>query len=114
MMPALRTAPSGAVPPRTEVLPAEDPRRRAARAFEAQALGQLLRPMFDTVDASRGTFGGGAGEAQWRPMLVDAYATAIARAGGLGIAEAVHRALLWAQETRAAAAAPRAQEGGGR
>nr|WP_255574953.1 rod-binding protein [Caldovatus aquaticus] len=67
--------------------------------------------MFDTLDTARGLLGGGAGEAQWRPMLVDAYAAAIAHAGGLGIAEAVHRALLAAQETRAAS--PRVQEGEG-
>jgi peptidoglycan hydrolase FlgJ len=78
---------------------------RAARAFEAQALGQLLRPMFETVDTARGAFGGGAGEAQWRPMLVDAIAGALARTGGLGIAPAVARTLLLAQERRATAAA---------
>ncbi len=73
--------------------------RRAAREFEAQALGQLLAPIFATADPSRGAFGGGAAEAQWRPMLVEAHAAAIARAGGgLGIAEAVHRELLRIQE----------------
>lgn len=81
--------------------------RRAARDFEAQALSQLLQPVFATVDASRGAFGGGAAEAQWRPMLVDAYAAAAARSGGVGIAEAVYRELL---RTQAAAAAP-SQEG---
>jgi Rod binding domain-containing protein len=112
MTPVLRGAPPDAAPAGRQALPGEDALRRAARAFEAQALAALLQPIFATVDAARGVFGGGAGEAQWRPMLVDAYAAAIARAGGIGIAGAVHRALLRAQEDRAAAPAS-AQEGGG-
>jgi len=39
--------------------------------------------------------GGGAAEAQWRPMLVDAMAGAASRAGhGLGIADTVLREML--------------------
>jgi flagellar protein FlgJ len=71
--------------------------RRAARDFEAHALAQLLQPVFATVDSARGAFGGGAAEAQWRPMLVDAYAAAAARSGGVGIAESVFRELLRTQ-----------------
>lgn len=63
--------------------------REAAQKFEAQALGQLLQPMFATVDLARSRFGGGAGEAQWQSMLVDAMAQGIARAGGLGLADLV-------------------------
>ena len=43
---------------------------RAAQDFEAMALGQLLAPMFDTVDTAHGPFGGGAGEEAFKPMLV--------------------------------------------
>jgi len=68
--------------------------RRAAQDFEAQAFGLLLQPIFATVDASRSSFGGGAAEAQWQPMLVDAYATAAVRSGhGIGLADAVLREL---------------------
>jgi len=89
--------PAGAVPVATPA--ATQPRqdaalRRAAQAFEAQALGQLLKPIFATVDTTRGPFGGGAAEGQWRPMLVEAYAGAMSRAGGVGIADAVYRELL--------------------
>jgi len=84
--------------------------RRAAQAFEAQAIGFLLQPVFATVDGSRGPFGGGAAEAQWRPMLVDAYAAAASRSGAFGLADAVHRELL-----RSRAAAENSQrEGAGR
>lgn len=66
--------------------------RRAARDFEAQALGLMLQPIFATVDHARSRFGGGAAEAQWRPMLVDAFAAAAVRAGaGLGLADSVLR-----------------------
>jgi len=68
--------------------------RKAARDFEAQALGFLLQPMFATVDMSKSSFGGGAAEAQWRPMLVDAFAASAVRAGGVGIADTVYRELL--------------------
>ncbi|MCA3323515.1 MAG: rod-binding protein [Roseomonas sp.] len=68
--------------------------RKSARDFEAQALGFLLQPMFATVDMSKSSFGGGAAEAQWRPMLVEAFAASAVRAGGVGIADAVYRELL--------------------
>ncbi|MGG5886221.1 rod-binding protein [Falsiroseomonas sp. HC035] len=74
--------------------------RRVAQQFEAQALGALLQPMFQGLQTS-GTFGGGAAEAQWRPMLVDAIAKDLSRIGGLGIGEAVLREL-----TRIAGAQP--------
>jgi flagellar protein FlgJ len=64
--------------------------RRAAQAFEGQVLGALLQPMFQGL-ATRGPFTGGAGEEQWRPMLVREMGEAISRAGGLGIAVAVQR-----------------------
>ena len=69
--------------------------RRAAQAFEAQALGQLLQPIFATLQSSRSSFGGGAAEAQWQPMLVDAMAGAATRSGkGLGLADTVLREML--------------------
>jgi len=73
--------------------------REAARQFEAQMLGQMLAPIFATTDASRSRFGGGAGEAQWQPMLVDAYAQAASRRGGFGIADAVYRHMLRVQDS---------------
>ena len=35
---------------------------KAAQEFEAMVLGQLVGPMFATVDTSKGAFGGGAAE----------------------------------------------------
>jgi peptidoglycan hydrolase FlgJ len=77
--------------------------RDAARTFETQALSQLLQPAFAGLDNA---MGGGAAEAQWRPMLVDAMAGAASRAGhGLGIADMVLREMLRRQSTETAATA---------
>lgn len=68
--------------------------RRAAQDFEAQAFAMLIQPIFATVDVSRSRWGGGAAEAQWQPLLVDAYAAAATRAGaGLGLSDLVLREL---------------------
>ncbi len=71
--------------------------RRLAQEFEAQAVAAMFQPVFAALPTD-GPFGGGKAEAQWRPMLVDAIARDLARAGGLGIAPAVERELLRAQE----------------
>ncbi len=60
---------------------------KTAQDFEANVLGELLKPIFATVDSSKGPFGGGAGEAQWQPMLVAEIAKKIEAGGGLGIAK---------------------------
>jgi Rod binding domain-containing protein len=74
--------------------------QNSAHAFEAMAIGQLLAPMFDTVDTAHCPFGGGDAEAAWKPMLVDAIAKQVAARGGLGLAGPVFRTLLRAQETQ--------------
>ena len=71
---------------------------QAACNFEAMAIGQLLRPMFETVDTAHGTFGGGEAEAAWRPMLIDAIGKQMAANGGIGLAVPVYNAMLRAQE----------------
>jgi peptidoglycan hydrolase FlgJ len=63
------------------------------------AIGEMLKPMFDTVDSSGGMFGGGAGEAAWRPMLVETISKQRAQHGGLGLADAIYQALMRRQET---------------
>lgn len=85
----------------TAAAPAE--LRRVAQRFEAQAFAALLQPMFQGLDPKGGPFGGGAAEAQWRPMLVDAIAARAAAAPGpggngpLGLADSILRQLLRAQ-----------------
>jgi Rod binding domain-containing protein len=71
---------------------------RTAQDFEAMTLGQLLAPMFQTVDSAHGAFGGGDGEAAWQPMLTQELAKTMARHGGLGLAAPVFRQMLHMQE----------------
>ncbi len=73
--------------------------RRVAEEFEAVFLGQVLKPMFATVGTD-GRFGGGFGEDMWRSLQVDEYGKAIARTGGIGIADAVLRQILEMQESK--------------
>lgn len=94
--------PPAASPAASDLPPAEVAKLwQAAKDFEAMALGQFLAPMFDTVDTARSAFGGGAAEAAWRPMLVDAIGRQVAAHGGLGLATHVFAAMLHAQERKA-------------
>jgi Rod binding domain-containing protein len=71
---------------------------KAARDFEAMALGELLKPMFDTVDTKKNLFNGGEAEKTWKPMMVDEIGKQIAASGGLGLAGPIHDAMLRMQE----------------
>ena len=88
------------IQPATSSLPPEPTARlwKAAQDFEAMAIGQLLQPMFETVDTAHSVFGGGEGEEAWRPMLVDAIGKQMAANGGIGLAVPVFNAMLRAQE----------------
>ena len=70
-----------------------------AEDFEAVFLGQMLQPMFQNIDAAE-PFGGSPSEKMWRTMQVDEYGKAIAKSGGIGIADAVFREIIKAQELR--------------
>ena len=71
---------------------------KAAQDFEAMALGEMLKPMFDTIDLSRDEFGGAEGEAAWRPMLTQEYAKAMVKHGGIGLAAPAFQTMLRLQE----------------
>jgi Rod binding domain-containing protein len=70
------------------------PLRRAAEQFETMFLAQILR------DFTAGTVGSTSGgeAAAFTSMLQDEYAKLISRSGGIGIADAVLREMLKAQE----------------
>lgn len=69
---------------------------KIAQDFEAMVLSSLLAPVFESLDTD-GLGGGGAGEAAFRPLLVQEYAKGIAASGGIGVADAVLKELLRAQ-----------------
>lgn len=68
--------------------------RRAAEQFESMFLAQILR------DFTAGTVGSAAGgeAGPFASMLQDEYAKLISRSGGVGLADAVLREMLKAQE----------------
>lgn len=78
--------------------PANAPQLRAkAREFEAMVAGQMLAPMWESVPVDE-TFGGGHAEEMFRGMLTQEYGKIVSGRGGLGIADAVYREMLRAQE----------------
>ncbi len=78
---------------------ADDPAaaRQAAEEFESFFVAKMLEHMFVGV-STEAPFGGGNGERIWRSFLIDKYGDLIAKTGGFGIADAVERQLLRAQE----------------
>ena len=87
------TAPATTLPPQ-QVAKIQ----KAAQDFEAMAIGQMLQPMFDTVDQSKGAFGGGEGEQAWKPMMISSMAKNMAAHGGLGLAQPIMQQMLRMQE----------------
>ena len=85
----------GQPPALSRLSPSADSKKvaKAAKDFEAMAIGQLLQPMFDTVKIANNAFGGGSGEEAWKPMLVQEFAKQIAAHGGLGLAKPVYEAM---------------------
>jgi Rod binding domain-containing protein len=91
-----------AIPPATLTAPKPGTLTAAeARAvgedFEAVFLSEMLRPIFATVEADS-LFGGGSGERITNSLLINEYGKAIAKGGGVGIADAVARELINTQE----------------
>lgn len=64
-----------------------------AQQFERMFIAEMLGPMFQGIETD-GPFGGGNAEATFRPMLIDQYADAIAKGGGVGIADSVLKEIL--------------------
>ncbi len=71
--------------------------KETAQDFEAVFLSEMLRPMFANIEAEA-PFGGGAGEKIYRDMQVDEYGKAIAKAGGIGLADNILREMIKMQE----------------
>ena len=67
--------------------------RAVAQQFERMFIAEMLGPMFQGLETD-GPFSGGNAEATFRPMLIDQYADAIAKGGGVGIAESVLKEIL--------------------
>ena len=65
--------------------------RAAAQRLEASFLSTMLQSA--GFGAARDTMGGGIGEEQFASFLAEAHADALARRGGIGLAESLFEAL---------------------
>lgn len=65
--------------------------REASVKIEAQFLSEMLKA--SGFDGQSSAFGGGVGEQQFASFLRDEQATAMAQAGGIGLAESLFQAL---------------------
>lgn len=70
---------------------------RTAEDFEAFYLTQVTANMFAGIETDP-MFGGGPGEAVFQSLLTQEYGKLVARAGGIGIADAVAREMIKLQE----------------
>ncbi|MEK9673519.1 MAG: rod-binding protein [Rhodospirillaceae bacterium] len=73
--------------------------RKVAEDFEAVFIAEMIRPMFQNIEAEA-PFSGGPAEDIWRNMQVDEYGKAFAKSGGIGIADQVMQQLIRMQEGR--------------
>ncbi len=70
---------------------------QAAKDFEGMFLGEMIKPVFETVKTDT-IFGGGKGEEVFRGMMVQEYGKKMAERGGLGIAPYVRNEMIRLQE----------------
>lgn len=71
--------------------------RQQAEELEGVFLNLLTKQMFSGLGADE-NFGGGFGEETWRSMQAEELANAMARSGGVGIADQLMGEMLAAQE----------------
>ena len=71
--------------------------KKTAEEFEAVFIAEMLKPMFQNIEPAE-PFGGGQAGKMWQEMQVAEYGKAISKAGGIGIADAVFREMIKAQE----------------
>ena len=67
--------------------------KATAQDFEAVFLNTMFEHMFTGLDGD-GPFGGQGATGVWRSFLTDEYAKSFAKAGGIGIADQVYKAML--------------------
>ncbi len=78
---------------------APDATRETVEEFEAFFLSQVFAQMFQGLDVDP-VFGGGPGETMFRSLMNEEYGKALAKNGGVGIADAVMRELIAQQEDK--------------
>lgn len=88
------------VQPKSNLSPAQQAKLdAAARDFEAVYVGEMIKPMFDTVKTDK-LFGGGKAEDTFKSLLMQQYGKKIAENGGIGLAQAVKAEMIRMQERK--------------
>jgi Rod binding domain-containing protein len=99
LSPALSPAATAALAGKTTAAAGKAAKAKAAgEDFEAVFLNSMFQQMFAGV--GQGPFSGGSGANIWRSFLTDEYSKSFVKAGGIGIASEVTRALLAQQEAQ--------------
>jgi Rod binding domain-containing protein len=93
------TATADAAAPRLPATSDPAAAKKAGENFESFFLSQVFENMFSGVDTDS-MFGGGHAEQIYRSLLLQQYSKVAAKSGGIGIADAVQREILRAQETK--------------
>jgi peptidoglycan hydrolase FlgJ len=81
------------IPATAKLSPGQTKARAAAQDFEAVFLNSMFQQMFTGVEGD-GPMGGKGPAGVWRSFLTDEYSKTFAKAGGIGIADHVYRALM--------------------
>jgi len=86
---------------RPQISQTSDPEvaRKTARDFEAFVLASMFQTMFQGIKTD-GPFGGGHAEETFRGMLMQEYGKSVAKAGGIGISDAIYKQILLLQEQK--------------
>jgi Rod binding domain-containing protein len=71
--------------------------RAQAEELEGVFLNTLMKEMFSSID-TEGDFGGGFAEETWRGMQAEQLSASVAKAGGIGLADALMADLMALQE----------------
>jgi len=79
--------------------PANDKLRQQAVELEGVFLNTLMKEMFSSLKSETSEFGGGFAEETWRGMQAEQFASAMAEAGGVGLADALMPDLIALQES---------------
>jgi flagellar protein FlgJ len=75
----------------------EDNFDAASKEFEAMFITQMLKPMFESLEANP-VFGGGKGEEVFKGFLLEEYGKSLSKAGGIGLADNVKQEMIRMQE----------------
>jgi flagellar protein FlgJ len=84
----------------TKISPqAQQKAKSTSQDFEAMFLNSMFSQMTSGVKGE-GPFGDTTGTGVWRSMLTEQYSKSFAKAGGVGISDAVYRSLILQQAGR--------------